>query len=151
GIMSVLAHVESAAGAHNRFVEEQVSRARNDAAFRRALLTRWKKIRAGISSVHTPTGLTLPGLAAPQPDDSDAVARYVFGEGLPREFPFVNGVYRDMYRRPEAGSSEARKTKTEEPTRLFAGLGLAEDTNQRFHFLTKHQRSIRLSTAFDGP
>src|SRR5947208_6420859 len=39
----------------------------------------------------------------------------------------------------------------EEPTRLFAGLGLAEDTNARFHFLTQHQRSIRLSTAFDGP
>src|SRR5213075_3158558 len=39
----------------------------------------------------------------------------------------------------------------EEPTRLFAGLGLAEDTNARFHFLTRHQKSIRLSTAFDGP
>ena len=35
--------------------------------------------------------------------------------------------------------------------RLFAGLGLAEDTNARFHFLTKHQTSARLSTAFDGP
>jgi methylmalonyl-CoA mutase len=41
--------------------------------------------------------------------------------------------------------------KVEEPTRLFAGLGLAEDTNARFHYLTKHQRSARLSTAFDGP
>src|SRR5213075_2163508 len=39
----------------------------------------------------------------------------------------------------------------EEPTRLFAGLGLAEDTNRRFHLLTRHQKSIRLSTAFDGP
>jgi len=39
----------------------------------------------------------------------------------------------------------------EEPTRLFAGLGLAEDTNERFHYLTRHQQSIRLSTAFDGP
>ena len=28
---------------------------------------------------------------------------------------------------------------------------LAEDTNARFHFLTAHQRSKRLSTAFDGP
>jgi methylmalonyl-CoA mutase len=41
--------------------------------------------------------------------------------------------------------------KAEEPTRLFAGLGLAEDTNARFHYLTHHQRSARLSTAFDGP
>ncbi len=28
---------------------------------------------------------------------------------------------------------------------------LAEDTNERFHFLTAHQRTHRLSTAFDGP
>ena len=28
---------------------------------------------------------------------------------------------------------------------------LAEDTNKRFHFLSAHQRSKRLSTAFDGP
>src|SRR5437764_6211315 len=39
----------------------------------------------------------------------------------------------------------------EEPTRLFSGLMLAEDTNKRFHFLSAHQRSKRLSTAFDGP
>jgi len=41
--------------------------------------------------------------------------------------------------------------ETEEPTRLFSGLMLAEDTNERFHFLGRHQRSNRLSTAFDGP
>src|SRR5205809_5614720 len=40
---------------------------------------------------------------------------------------------------------------TEEPTRLFARLALAEDTNHRFHYLTRHQQNIRLSTAFDGP
>jgi methylmalonyl-CoA mutase len=28
---------------------------------------------------------------------------------------------------------------------------LAEDTNERFHYLTAHQRTHRLSTAFDGP
>jgi methylmalonyl-CoA mutase len=28
---------------------------------------------------------------------------------------------------------------------------LAEDTNERFHYLTRHQRTQRLSTAFDGP
>src|SRR5205809_4017444 len=40
---------------------------------------------------------------------------------------------------------------TEEPTRLFARLALAEDTNKRFHYLTRQQQNIRLSTAFDGP
>src|SRR5438034_1673748 len=43
------------------------------------------------------------------------------------------------------------KSEIEEPPRLFAGLGLAEDTNRRFHYLTRHQKNIRLSTAFDGP
>jgi methylmalonyl-CoA mutase len=65
-----------------------------------------------------------------------------------------------MYRAPGASNpqsapknpqSATRNPQSEEPTRLFAGLGLAQDTNERFHFLTKHQRSIRLSTAFDGP
>jgi methylmalonyl-CoA mutase len=51
---------------------------------------------------------------------------------------------------PEGDGKPARD-RTEEPTRLFAGLGLAEDSNARFQFLTKQQRSARLSTAFDGP
>src|SRR5213078_1899119 len=70
------------------------------------------------------------------------IARFLHAQGMPGEFPFVNGVYPAMYH--SRGNSE-------EPTRLFAGLGLADDTNARFHYLTKHQRSIRLSTAFDGP
>jgi len=32
---------------------------------------------------------------------------------------------------------------------MFAGEGLPEDTNKRFHYLIKGQKSIRLSTAFD--
>jgi methylmalonyl-CoA mutase len=50
-----------------------------------------------------------------------------------------------------AADRNVRAPAIEEPTRLFAGLGLAEDTNRRFHYLTGHQRSIRLSTAFDSP
>jgi methylmalonyl-CoA mutase cobalamin-binding domain/chain len=50
-----------------------------------------------------------------------------------------------------AGSNGPVERKSEEPTRLFAGLGLAEDTNARFHYLAGHQSSTRLSTAFDGP
>jgi methylmalonyl-CoA mutase len=49
------------------------------------------------------------------------------------------------------GKPVTKALLSEEPTRLFAGLGLAEDTNRRFHYLTQHQTSIRLSTAFDGP
>jgi methylmalonyl-CoA mutase len=60
----------------------------------------------------------------------------------------VNAAYREMYLAEEA---KGQTPATEEPTRLFAGLGLAEDTNKRFHYLTRQQSSIRLSTAFDGP
>jgi len=115
----------------------------------------------------------LPRLALPEIDESGEVARYLFGEGLPGEFPFLNGAYREMYLETirevesfekngepvEAAVSPANRSKKpparlplpEEPTRLFSGLMLAEDTNKRFHYLTQHQRTQRLSTAFDGP
>ncbi len=101
----------------------------------------------------TPTGLKVERLAVPQTDEPGEIARYLHGEGLPGEFPFVNAAYRNMYLEPaeETGSAPRGSASSEEPTRLFAGLGLAEDTNERFHFLTRHQKSIRLSTAFDGP
>ena len=49
------------------------------------------------------------------------------------------------------GAPDKKIPQAEEPTRLFSGLMLAEDTNERFHYLTRHQRTHRLSTAFDGP
>ena len=63
-----------------------------------------------------------------------------------------NGERQWQRRRAQSTSRRPRKPQqAEEPTRLFAGLMLAEDTNARFHFLSAHQRSKRLSTAFDGP
>jgi len=144
--LSILAQIIEAAESHTRFVEGLVAKARSDAPFGKALLDRWQKIREGIGEVTTPTGLKLPRLALPLTDEPGEVARYLFGEGLPGEFPFTNGAYREMYVESETGNGKA-----EEPTRLFAGLGLAEETNERFHLLTRHQRSARLSTAFDGP
>jgi methylmalonyl-CoA mutase cobalamin-binding domain/chain len=164
--MSALAHVCESVEAHARFVADQVCRARKDAKFRVGLLARWKTIRESVGTVRTPAGLELPALALPQTDEPGEVARFLFAEGIPGDFPFVNGVYRETYRAPVANNPQsaiappspaavslrsARNPQSEEPTRLFAGLGLAEDTNQRFHYLTQHQRSIRLSTAFDGP
>ena len=146
--MSALSRVCESVEAHARFVDDQVHRARKDAAFRTQLLARWKAIRKSIGTVRTPTGLELPAIALPVTDEPGEVARIIFGDGLPGEFPFTNSIYPAMYRQ---GSGTAGNVAPEEPTRLFAGLGLAEDTNARFHFLTKHQRSIRLSTAFDGP
>ncbi len=147
--MSALAQVVNAVEGFNGGVEAQVRKVRTDAKAAAALRRRWRKIRESIPTVETPTGLKLPRLALPPTEEPGEIARFLCGEGLPGEFPFVNGAYREMY----LSKSEIRnpKSEIEEPTRLFAGLGLAEDTNRRFHYLTRQQKSLRLSTAFDGP
>src|SRR5216117_3107935 len=170
--MSKLGRVVEAVEKYNRFVLDQVKRARTDEKFGRELITRWSETKAKTPVTHTPTGLPLPRLALPEIDEPGEIARYLFGEGLPGEFPFLNGAYREMYLEPvrevesfeknngrarpvraglASGAPDKKIPQAEEPTRLFSGLMLAEDTNQRFHYLTRHQRTHRLSTAFDGP
>jgi len=58
--------------------------------------------------------------------------------GFPGAYPYTRGVYESMYR---------GRLWT---MRQFAGFGLAEDTNKRFHFLLA-QGQDGLSTAFDMP
>ena len=167
--MSKLGQVVEAVEKYNGFVLNQVKRARSDEKFGRELSDRWTEIKSKTPLTHTPTGLPLPRLALPEIDEPGEIARYLFGEGLPGEFPFLNGAYREMYLEPvreietgsygrkTSGNGAKEKAKSdgarppEEPTRLFSGLMLAEDTNERFHYLTQHQRTHRLSTAFDGP
>src|SRR5437588_192942 len=86
--MSKLGQVVEAVERYNKFVLDQVKRARTDEKFGRDLLGRW---------------------------------------------------------------IDTKVPQAEEPMRLFSGFMLAEDTNERFHYLTAHQRTHRLSTAFDGP
>ncbi|HEV2201125.1 MAG TPA: methylmalonyl-CoA mutase family protein [Bryobacteraceae bacterium] len=149
--MSVLERVCGAVESHARFVEAQARKARTDAAARRRILRHWNELRASVATAETPTGLKIPRLALPQTDEPGEIARYLYGEGVPGEFPYMNAAYAELYLDPLAQEGEAPAPREEEPTRLFSGFGLAEDTNQRFHYLTRHQRSIRLSTAFDGP
>jgi len=176
--MSKLGQVVEAVEKYNRFVLDQVKRARSDEKFGRELIDRWNEIKSSTPVTHAPTGLALPRLALPEIDEPGEIARYLFGDGLPGDFPFLNGAYREMYLAesgngtaetgkpsPKSGPSSPRdesvrsadrtdvlrNPKAEEPTRLFSGLMLAEDTNERFHYLTAHQRTHRLSTAFDGP
>ena len=164
--MSKLGRVVEAVENYNAFVLDEVKRARSDKAFGKKLLDRWNDVKAKTPIGTAPTGLKLPRLALPEIDEPGEIARYLLGEGLPGEFPYTNGAYREMYleplREPEDGSygkngkngakaAAAKPVETEEPTRLFSGFGLAEDTNERFHYLTGHQRTARLSTAFDGP
>jgi methylmalonyl-CoA mutase len=175
--MSKLGQVVEAVENYNQFVLDEVKRARNDDEFGQQMVDRWNEVKANTPMGTAPTGLRLPRLALPEIDEAGEITRYLLGEGLPGEFPFTNGAYREMYleplREPEDGSygkkagsngkngqakngrnghaPNEKSKQTEEPTRLFSGFGLAEDTNKRFHYLTGHQRSARLSTAFDGP
>jgi methylmalonyl-CoA mutase cobalamin-binding domain/chain len=152
--MSKLGQVIESVEKYNQFVLDQVKRARTDKKFGSDLLGRWNDLKAKVPITRAPTGLELPRLALPEIDEPGEIARYFFGEGLPGEFPFLNGAYREMYL-TESGNgkpeTDKRKPQAEEPTRLFSGFMLAEDTNERFHYLTAHQRTHRLSTAFDGP
>jgi methylmalonyl-CoA mutase N-terminal domain/subunit len=68
----------------------------------------------------------------------DVSGSYDDALGNPGEYPYTRGVYGSMYR---------GRLWT---MRQFAGFGLAEDTNARFHFLLG-QGQDGLSTAFDMP
>ena len=68
----------------------------------------------------------------------DVTGDYESALGYPGEYPYTRGVYESMYR---------GRLWT---MRQFAGFGLAEDTNERFHFLLA-QGQDGLSTAFDMP
>src|SRR5881296_652489 len=158
--MNKLGQIVESVENYNKFVLDQVKRARTDEKFGRELLGRWNDIKAKIPTTRTPTGLPLPRLALPEIDEPGEIARYLFSEGLPGEFPYLNAAYREMYLEPvreiesfekNGGKIDKKIPQAEEPTRLFSGLMLAEDTNERFHYLTRHQRTHRLSTAFDGP
>jgi methylmalonyl-CoA mutase len=58
-------------------------------------------------------------------------------ENVPGSFPFTAGVF-------------PLKRTGEDPARMFAGEGPPEQTNARFHLLSKDQPAVRLSTAFDS-
>jgi methylmalonyl-CoA mutase len=150
--MSSLGKIADAVDAYNAHVAAEVTRARTDEKFAAELRARWQRIHETVDWTVSPTGTPLPRLALPRTDDPGDIAEYLLGQGLPGEFPYANAAYREMYLDRGTGhASGPAATASEEPMRLFAGLGLAEDTNARFHYLGTHQKSLRLSTAFDGP
>ncbi|MBC7891204.1 MAG: methylmalonyl-CoA mutase, partial [Sphingobacteriaceae bacterium] len=63
--------------------------------------------------------------------------RWRLSENVPGEFPYTAGVF-------------PLKREGEDPARMFAGEGLPERTNRRFHYLAKNSAAKRLSTAFDS-
>src|ERR1700751_3122087 len=154
--MNSLGQIVSAVEDRRKFVSSQVRIARADPRVGEDILKRWREAKERIGMTLTPTGLRLPRLALPEFDEPGEIARFLHEEGLPGEFPFVTAAYPEQYLEPARTADDGRQPNQsdsipEEPTRLFAGLGLPEETNERFHYLARNQRNKRLSTAFDGP
>jgi len=82
------------------------------------------------------SGTVIPHVAKPNEQHWDNITAFLLNENRPGQYPYTAGVF-------------PTKHNDEDPTRMFAGEGLPEDTNKRFHYLIKGQKSIRLSTAFD--
>ena len=83
------------------------------------------------------SGSRIAKIAPPTFRDWGDLLKFLLRENLPGSYPYTGGVY--PYRR--AG---------EDPTRMFAGEGMPERTNKRFHYLSAGQPAARLSTAFDS-
>ncbi len=79
----------------------------------------------------------IPKLAVPKLRNWGDLLSFLLRENLPGEYPYTAGVY--PYRREE-----------EDPIRMFAGEGMPERTNRRFHYLASGHDATRLSTAFDS-
>ena len=95
-----------------------------------------KKVKHALS-FETQSGTVIQKIHLPKFKDWGDITEWHLKENLPGYFPFTSGVFK-------------LKQTTEDPTRMFAGEGSPERTNSRFHFLSKGQSSIRLSTAFDS-
>ncbi|MDI1250830.1 MAG: methylmalonyl-CoA mutase family protein [Lacunisphaera sp.] len=171
--MSALGKIADSVDTYNQFVAAEVARARRDEKFAAELRAKWAQLHASIEMTKSPTGTPLPRLALPSTDEPGAIAEFLLGQGFPGQFPYATAAYREMYldkdsevervvpnalgttasgKSPRGGDNQRHPaTVREEPMRLFAGLGLAEDTNARFKYLQRNQKSLRLSTAFDGP
>lgn len=94
-----------------------------------------KKVPERLERFSTVSDLEIKSLYTPL-DIKDL--NYFDDIGLPGQYPFTRGVQTSMYR---------SRLWT---MRMFAGLGSAEDTNGRFHYLINHGET-GLSTAFDFP
>ncbi len=83
------------------------------------------------------SGLDIPKVSLPATNAWGDQVEFLRAENVPGRFPFTAGVF-------------PFKREGEDPTRMFAGEGTAERTNARFHYVSKGQKAVRLSTAFDS-
>lgn len=85
----------------------------------------------------TPSGIELHKVYLPKYADWGDLIEWQLNENVPGKYPYTAGVFE-------------LKRVNEDPARMFAGEGCPERTNWRFHYLSKGQTAIRLSTAFDS-
>ncbi|MEC7518440.1 MAG: fused isobutyryl-CoA mutase/GTPase IcmF [Myxococcota bacterium] len=79
----------------------------------------------------------IPKVARPRYEGAADRLRWRLLENVPGEYPYTSGTF-------------PFKRTAEDPTRMFAGEGPSERTNERFHYLADGQPAARLSTAFDS-
>lgn len=89
------------------------------------------------NQVETLSGTQFPKVITPPFQEWGSIFRWMGLENFPGQFPFTAGLF-------------PFKRQNEDPTRMFAGEGGPERTNQRFHYLSAGQPAKRLSTAFDS-
>jgi len=97
---------------------------------------RGREVRTDLK-IETLSGNVIPRIAVPEIQDHGALLKWLMKENLPGRFPFTAGVF-------------PFKREGEDPTRMFAGEGDAQRTNERFKLLSAHSDAKRLSTAFDS-
>src|SRR6478672_8746933 len=122
--MTSLGQIVSAVQNYRQSGPDQVQKARTDREFGERVLQRWRAAKAKIGSTVTPTGLRLPRLALPDLDEAGEIARFLWDEGLPGEFPFLTAAYPEQYLEPVSAGSTGNgkgpngdKVGSEEPTR----------------------------------
>lgn len=140
--MSILAIVQ-ANEQYNKSIEFSVQRAKTERKYQEQLQKQWDRNLKNIKFHQLPTGLEIPLIAVPQIDHPVQIARYHGEWGFPGQFPYGLSIYEKSFLITDGERDH------EEPTRIFAGLGTPELTNERFRYITQCQQSKRLSTAFD--
>lgn len=83
------------------------------------------------------SGTDIRRISLPRMRSHGDLLQWLRKEHLPGHFPYTGGVF-DF------------KRENEDPTRMFAGEGGPEQTNERFKYLSEGMEAKRLSTAFDS-
>ncbi|HXQ31204.1 MAG TPA: methylmalonyl-CoA mutase family protein [Steroidobacteraceae bacterium] len=119
-----------------RLLREWPERAKNATDEEYSYLVRGREVR-GPNYTESMSHQKIPKIAVPAYRDPGDLLAWLQHENLPGAYPYTAGVY--PYRREE-----------EDPIRMFAGEGMPERTNKRFHYLGANSAAKRLSTAFDS-